>query len=521
MRKTRMALAGAVVIAVVTTTAGCGGGSATSGGAGSGPAGDTGTPHAGGALTVVIPDAIDGWNPDTAVELSTYQLIREVEAPLLGLSDDAQQVAPGLAASWHYDKTRTKLTLTLNPNAAFSTGKPVTPADVVFSVNQWKAGATYGSFYSTVIKSVRASGPNSVTLTLAAPSSALVPILTWSNSAIIPANFGGRSKASFYKRPIGAGPFQIASQVGHETIMLTRNPHFYQAGQPYLDSIAYHVVATTSQRLLQVQSGQAGMADRIPLDSLSSVSSSDHTSMTPSSSVSLITFAEKAAPMSNPQFRRAVSLAIDRAALVKSVYDGHAKTATGLLPSIVPGDQGCPTCRWATTSTTQAKAALADSGYSGTPVQLLVDSSRGIDLLAAQAIQPMLEAAGIKVQIQQVDSAAYLTRVSGGNFQMAIGNYNALAPTPVDPLSFVAATGYLFSGASTTPALTAMGAVSAAPTVAKQASAVAAFEKANYHSATLVPLLSPDVASAFGARLHGLTLLPSGLYDAAALWLSS
>jgi peptide/nickel transport system substrate-binding protein len=478
-----------------------------------------GSPVRGGSLTVAVPDAIDGWKPDSAVQVSTYQLIREVEAPLLEVSADGQKIAPGLAASWTYDASRTALTLRLQPGAAFSDGAPVTAADVVFSVKQWMSGPQYGALYSAFIKGATAKGGDKVVITLTAPSSALLGMLTWSNSAVFPADFGGRSAAAFFKSPIGAGPFAIKSATDDQ-ISLVRNEHYWAKGQPYLDSLVYKVVDDNSQRLLQVQSGEAGLADRVPIDFLSTVAGADTVVSVPSSSMSLISFAEStpSAATADPHFRKAVSLAIDRSALVSSVYGGKASVAKGVLPPRVPGSDGCPTCAWETYDPAAAKAQLAQAKGDRDTLELLVDSSRGVDLLAAQAIQPMLAAVGIDVSIKQVDSATLLTRISSGDFSMMIGNYSAQAPTAVDPLSFVAATSYLFTGASPTPALTALGQVSAAQSAAGQTKAVAGFEQQNYAAAKVVPLVSPNVSSVLGPDTHGLTLLPSGLYDASALW---
>lgn len=497
--------------------AGCGGSSEGSAEpVGSGGA-STGEPVAGGSLTITIPDAFDGWNPDAAVQAATYQLIREVQAPLLEVTEDGQDIAPGLASEWSYNKAGTKLSLTLQPDAAFSDGTPVTSKDVVFSVQQWLAGAQYGPLYSNFIKGATEKGEDTVVITLTAPSSALLAMLTWSNSAIVPADFGGRSAEEFYRAPIGAGPFAIESS-SDQQIDLVRNEHYWVPDQPYLDSVTYKVVADTSQRLLQVQSGDAGLADRVPTDSLSTVDAASDVVSVPSSSISMIMFSQAAAPMSDPHFRKAVSLAIDRQALVDSVYEGKAEVAVGLLPPNVPGAEGCPSCAWDTVDVDAAAAELAQVTDGGQRVELLVDSARGIDLLAAQAVQPMLDEAGVTVQIKQVDSATMLTRLATGDFQMAIGNFSAQAPTPVDPLSFVAATGYLFTGADPNLALGALAAVSAAGDAAGRAEAVADFEKQNYDAATVVPLVSPYVSSVVGARTAGLRLLPSGLYDAATLW---
>ncbi len=52
-------------------------------------------------------------------------------------------------------------------------------------------------------------------------------------------------------------------------------------------------------------------------------------------------------------------------------------------------------------------------------------------------------------------------------------------------------------------------------------SAVAAFEQQNFASAGAVPLVDPDVVDVVGKKVHGLALLPSGLYHSAALWLKN
>ena len=518
--RVRSLLTSGLAVGSVLLIAACGSSSGSSSSDGPGArTQDAGEPVAGGRLTVAIPDSIDGWTPDGAVQVSSYQLIRSVTAPLLEVTPDGLDVAPGLAEAWSFDRSGKRLTLTLQPEAAFSDGSPLTAADVVFSVEQWLAGAQYGALYSNFIAGAKATADDTVVVTLTAPSSAVLGLLTWSNSAIIPEDFAGQSAEEFYRQPIGAGPFAIETSTD-DRIDLVRNEHYWDEGKPYLDELTYEVVADTSQRLLQVQSGDAGLADRVPTDNLSAAGGDSQVVSVPSSSMSVITFAQSSAPMDDVHFRKAVSLAIDRTALVDSVYDGRAEVAAGVLPPRVPGDEGCSTCAWSDVDVDAAAAELARAKDGDRTVELLVDSARGIDLLAAQAVQPMLEEAGISVQIKQVDSATLLTRLAGGDFQMAIGNYTAMAPTPMDPLSFFAGTGYLFTGADPSIALGALVAVSSALEPADQAEAVAAFEKQNYDAATVVPLVSPHVSSVAGPGTHGLALLPSGLYDTAGLWVS-
>ena len=109
-------------------------------------------PQSGGTLTVSVPSLPVTWDPDSATDAASAQLVRDVEAPLLQLTPHTQQAAPGLARSWKYDDSRTRLTVGLRPKATFSNGRHVTAKDVVFSVEQTKRDVVTGrAFYLTMI----------------------------------------------------------------------------------------------------------------------------------------------------------------------------------------------------------------------------------------------------------------------------------------------------------------------------------------------------------------------------------
>ncbi len=145
-------------------------------------------------MTVSVPSLPTSWVPDSATDATSAQLVRDVEAPLLQLTPHTQQAAPGIARSWKYDASRTRLTVTLRPKAAFSDGQHVTPQDVVFSVHQWLKGPVQGALYSHLISGVATHGKDAVVFTLTAPSSAMVDTLTLSSSAIVPDGFGGDTR---------------------------------------------------------------------------------------------------------------------------------------------------------------------------------------------------------------------------------------------------------------------------------------------------------------------------------------
>ena len=158
----------------------------------------------------------------------------------------------------------------------------------------------------------------------------------------------------------------------------------------------------------------------------------------------MLTFSARSSLTSDPELRKAVSLAIDRSDLVKSVYDGKASVAQGLLPTSDPGDQGCASCTW---SKHDADAATKD--LSSVPghrhLTLLVDATDPTDVRTAQAITPMLAEAGITVQTQAVAATAMRTRLASGSYEMALQTLAAESPSPADPLQTLV-TGHYLTG---------------------------------------------------------------------------
>lgn len=500
-----------MLVAALALTACAPGGASNTSDQAAGPA------QRGGAITALIPDPIDGWDPGLAIQAASWQVLKEVSEPLLRITDDGLGVEAGLASTWVYDAEAMTVTVTLQEGAAFSDGTPVTSEDVRFSAEQWKAGPLYGPTYGT-LDSVATPDPNTAVFQLNTPDSSFVPLLAWVTSAIMPKDFGGKTAEEFFAKPIGAGPFEIESESPGEEIVLVRNPHYYAADEVYLDSVTYRVVSDNNQRLVQLQGGAADLIERIPPDLAPQVTGV--LTEEASASVSVIGFNAGASPTDSADFRRAVSLAVDRGVLISSIYGGHAKPNNGLLSTLLPGSPGASS-DWQKRDVDAAKKALAASGYDGSPVEFLVDSGRGIDLLAAQAIQPMLEEAGITTDIVTVDSGTFLSRLSAGDTEMFIGNYSAGSPTVNDPLGFLLVTGTLFTGFQPESLLPAMGAVSAATTPADAEGAVQEFENEVYDQTYLAPLLSPSVFFGAGSTVHGLAVTPFGAYDLRKIWVQA
>ena len=102
-------------------------------------------------------------------------------------------------------------------------------------------------FLDGAITSIEASG-SSVVVKLSAPWAPIISDISVFANAIIPANFGGKSEKEFFAAPVGTGPFTLSSFSPDATsLTLKANPHYWQAGKPYLDAVEFLYVDNDNQ----------------------------------------------------------------------------------------------------------------------------------------------------------------------------------------------------------------------------------------------------------------------------------
>ncbi|MBI4201425.1 MAG: ABC transporter substrate-binding protein, partial [Chloroflexi bacterium] len=153
---------------------------------------------------------------------------------------------PDLAASWEVLDGGTRLVLHLAPNIKFSDGSPLTSEDVVWSINmimgkvEGHARSGRTGVLDQYIVSMQANDPQTVTINLNRAAPAVI-------AAWLPQDYAGISKKGttadqFKKEGYGAGAFKLQSRVTGSHVIVEKNPYYFKAGLPYLDSIKLQVI---------------------------------------------------------------------------------------------------------------------------------------------------------------------------------------------------------------------------------------------------------------------------------------
>ncbi|MET3176299.1 UNVERIFIED_ORG: peptide/nickel transport system substrate-binding protein [Arthrobacter sp. UYCu721] len=183
--------------------------------------------------------------------------------------------------------------------------------------------------------------------------------------------------------------------------------------------VAVKAVQSTATRSQLVETGEVQVANGFEFDQYKSLEKSPGVTVLNCASQTRDTMMinTKTGPLADPKVRQALSMAIDRDALVKGAYAGYGKPAGSIFPNVADS----PIYKF---SKDAAKKLLADAGYAnGFPLTLSYSTTRPGPVAAKSAvlIQSMLKDVGIDVQLQNVASSTdFSTALIDGRYQAVL-----------------------------------------------------------------------------------------------------
>ena len=237
--KSKVRLSAAAALAVVPLVlAGCGAAAGSGSGAGSGASGSS-KPVDGGNLVIDRSNDAVSMNKTTTFDNSSIYVMEQIMEPLFTVSNNGKSVEPWLATGYTVSPNKLTYTIKLRSGVKFSNGQPMTAADVKFSIDQDTAtGSTGWGYINSAIKQVVAVNSSTVQIDLKYAWAPILADLSLFSNGIIPNNYGGESETAFYNHPIGTGPFEWDVWKKGQYIKLVKNPHYWQPGKPYLNSVS-------------------------------------------------------------------------------------------------------------------------------------------------------------------------------------------------------------------------------------------------------------------------------------------
>ena len=213
----------------------------------------------------------------------------------------------------------------LRKDVTFHDGKPLTPADVVFSIMRHKDAATASraKVLADQIESVTASGPNEVTFRLSSPNADLPVILGTYHFHIVKAG------TTDFNAGIGTGPYKVKEFKPGVRSIAVRNENYWKPGRPYLDEIELVGITDESARVNALLAGQLDLVQAVSPRSIDRVTATGKHAVYETKSVSYtnLIMRRDSSPGSNPDFVLAMKYLFNREQLLKSIQLGRGVVA--------------------------------------------------------------------------------------------------------------------------------------------------------------------------------------------------
>jgi peptide/nickel transport system substrate-binding protein len=457
-RRRRWSIAAACVC-VILSVAGCGGSSKSSSSGGSGGSSATASTSAsssapsgpakpGGSLTVLessgyAGDWPTGLDPATNVNGAADQSqMNAIFGQLWELQGNGH-LTPDLATGYTFSNGGKTVAIKLRPGAKFSDGTPFNAAAVVFN---WKRDLASPCTCKPIIEvgAISAPSPDTVKLDLKVPDGAFIDQLQDSNFSWIasPSALKKMGEKAFKLTPVGAGPFTVGSDTLSNTLVLKKNPNYWQKGRPYLDQLTFKTTSGDETALEAMQSGQGDAYEGMSTQQLvNSFKSKFNVAAEPSTSPYDIQLNTKIAPFNDKRARLAIYYATDTPLLDQKLFGNQYKVVQGFTAPgglfYSPTVPGYPTYNLA-----KAKALVKQLG--GLNINFFTITQPAThDMMVA--MQQMWKQAGINASIHFY-SLASLIQQFAGKWQIAFQTAGAWDPAGGVGLAFRFTSTSPFSG---------------------------------------------------------------------------
>lgn len=392
------------------------------------------------------PDTLD---PHKYSLVPEQQILQDVFVGLTAMSADAR-IVPGIAERWEMSGDGLTWTFHLRPGMQWSDGAALTAEDVVaglrraFDPRTAAALANFGykikgaqaiALGKQPLETLGAAAldPLTVAITLERPSLLLPQILADPQFFPAPRHAVAAHGENWAKAGVmvSNGPYRLAEWRPNERIRLTKNPLYFDAAQVAIETVEYLSLDDGDAALKRFRAGELDMTTLVPGGQSEWIAKNIPQNLRahPGAYLSYLAINLALPKFQDPRVRRALSLAIDREAIVRGILKTGDTPAYRIVPESVPGypedtrlnfHQAAMAARM-----DEARALLLAAGY--TPDAPLTFTFRHIAGVPPRRVAVVLEDAwrkiGAKVELTQTDGKTHYQMLRSKDFEVATSGW--------------------------------------------------------------------------------------------------
>lgn len=393
---------------------------------------------------------VRNFNPLLATGGARWPTSAGIYEPLLIYNRATGAFVPWLATAWRWTEPARALEFSVRAGVRWSDGQPFTADDVAWTFDLLRRfPALDAAGIWAFVAGVEAPDAQTVRITFDHPYSPGLALVA--HQPIVARHIWGKVAdpvAFANPDPVGTGPFTEVRRFDPQIWELGRNPYYWQPGAPAVEALRFPAVASNDQALLALIDGEVDWAGSfVPAIERTYVRRDpDHRGYWfPAVSDTVFLYPQHATPpLDDVRVRKALSLAIDRALLVKVAMHDYATPAdpSALSDGYRGWRKPAPSDTWVRQDAAAAGALLDAAGYpmgadghrhgpGGEALELPILCPAGWSdwVRAAQSIGRDLDAIGVHAPVRGLDFGTWFDRVSRGDFALSLG-WSVSGPTP-------------------------------------------------------------------------------------------
>ncbi len=344
---------------------------------------------------------------------------------------DEYTVIPDLAESWEISRDGLTYTFKIRQGATFHNGDPVTTEDVVFSLERLRAKEADAAkaYLLDAVDKIAAKGNAAIGLVLREPYVPLLTLLGQPWPVIVSKRTVEENNGSIKQVEAGSGPFKLNTYERGARFLMQKFPDYWDRSKPYLDQLEYLIMPDYAARTAAFRAGQIDIHDWFRgADVLQIPKSNPDAVMERWTGFFPIQVAFNLAkpPFNEVRVRRALSLALDRWAIAKSVnVIGPGYLAAPLPRSvggkwIIPEEKIENTLPYYKRDVERAKRLLAEAGFpNGFKASLTIRRDLLNYVSMAEIFKENAKEIGVDLEIRALEVGAQTRALVTRDFEIA------------------------------------------------------------------------------------------------------
>ncbi len=393
-------------------------------------------------------------DPHTVTSTNDGRIIHALFDPLVSYEPGSLAPTPALAERWRVSADGLAYTFHLRRDARWSNGDPFVADDVVAS---WRRiltpslGAEFAYFlyvlrgaeqfhkspqgdFSTV--GVTARDPHTLVVTLAHPAPYFLQILLnspWRPVHVrsIAAQGDPHSRATRWTKPgalVSSGPFKLTEWSINRRVVVEKSSTYHDHSRVALNAVHFHPIDNTDAEERAFRAGQIHGTWTLPLAKILPLQrgQSHALRIDPLLETHFFRLNVRHAPLNDVRVRRALSLALDRDALVGHVLSGGRQPAASFVPPFLPGYTPPPRRAFDAATARELLATAGFPGGRGFPELEITHHNSELLQLVSEAIQQMWKRElGVTVRLTQQEKKTVFERRRAGDYHLVLGTWTA------------------------------------------------------------------------------------------------